>query len=110
MMADFFVQQGDRGHHTLFPGVEAYTMAGERLMLSWVDFEPHAVVPAHSHPHEQIGVLLDGELVFQIADQQRTLGPGDMWRIPGGVVHGVEAGSQGARALDVFHPVRQEYL
>lgn len=109
-MADYFVRPGERGHLTLFPGVEAHTMAGQQVMLSWVDFEPRAEVPAHSHPHEQIGVLLEGELEFQVGDEQRTLQPGDMWRIPGGVVHRVVAGPAGARALDVFHPVRQEYL
>jgi len=32
-----------------------------------------------------------------------------MWRIPGGVVHQATAGSTPVRALDVFHPIRDDY-
>lgn len=109
-MSKYFIQRAACTHRSLFPGVEAYTMAGDKIMLSLVELEPHAVVETHSHPHEQVGMLLDGELTFTIGDEHQLLQPGDMWRIPGGVVHRVVAGSGKARALDVFHPVREDYL
>ena len=56
-----------------------------------------------------MGLLLEGELTFTIGGQTKTLRPGEMWRIPGGVVHGCVAGDQPAKALDVFQPVRDEY-
>ena len=79
-------------------------------MLSWVEFDPGAVVEPHSHPHEQVGLLIEGELTFTIGDQQETVQPGDMWRIPGGVMHSAVAGETPVKALDIFHPVRQDYL
>jgi hypothetical protein len=33
-----------------------------------------------------------------------------MWRIPGGVVHRVRTLGQPSLAIDVFHPIREEYL
>jgi quercetin dioxygenase-like cupin family protein len=54
-------------------------------------------------------MLLEGELTFTIGDQTRTLHPGEMWRIPGGVVHSAVAGDQPVKALDVFHPIREDY-
>ena len=108
-MSRYFVRRDECSRHALFPGVDAFTMAGDKLMLSWVELEPHAIVELHSHPHEQLGLLLEGELTFTIGDEERQLGPGDMWRIPGGVVHRVVAGDKPARALDVFHPVRDDY-
>ncbi len=108
-MSSYFVDQATCARHTIFPGVEIYTTSTERLMLSLVELQPHAVVEEHSHPHDQMGLLLEGELDFTIGGQRQTLRPGQMWRIPGGVKHTCVAGAAGAKALDVFHPVRQEY-
>lgn len=106
----YFVQKSDCAQHTIFPGVTVYTAAGQNAMLSLVEFEPHAVVQPHSHPHEQLGVLIEGELTFTIGDEVRTLRPGEMWRIPGGVVHSAVAGATKVVALDVFQPIREDYL
>ena len=72
--------------------------------------EPESVVLDHAHPHEQMGILLEGRLEFTVGGVTRLLGPGDIWRIPGGVVHRVRALDQPAVALDVFHPIREDYL
>lgn len=109
-MPEYFTRLDQCTAHTIFPGVEVRAMAGQQAMLSYVSFEPRAVVEEHHHPHEQLGILLEGELTFTIGEETRVLRPGDMWRIPGGVAHRVVAGDQPARALDIFHPVRHEYL
>jgi unsaturated pyranuronate lyase len=109
-MADYFVTRADCSQHEIFPGVHIFTTAGKQLMLSLVELTPRAVVQPHSHPHEQMGLLLEGELTFTIGGVTRTLRPGEMWRIPGGVVHGCVAGDKPAKALDVFYPVREDYL
>lgn len=108
-MSKYIVRRGDCARHGIFPGVTIHTAAGADMMLSLVEFEPGAEVPAHSHPHEQVGLLLEGELAFVIGGERHHLRPGDMWRIPGGIVHGVVAGGQTVKALDVFHPVREDY-
>ena len=105
----YFLSRSDYSQHTIFPGVEIHTAAGEKMMLSLVEFAPRAVVQPHSHPHEQMGMLLEGELTFTIDGQTRTLQPGEMWRIPGGVVHSAVAGDAPVKALDVFHPIREDY-
>lgn len=93
----------------LFPGVTIRVVWGEQLMLSVVDLAPHAVVPPHSHPHEQMGLLLEGEFDFTIGDETKRLRAGDAWFVPPNVIHSVRATEKGAKALDVFHPVREEY-
>ena len=107
---DYFVDPDQCSNFEIFPGVNILTMAGAHVMLSVVDMEPNAVVELHHHHHEQIGVLLEGELTFTIGGQQRTLRPGQMWRIPGDVEHTAVAGPHGAKAVDVFNPVREDYL
>ena len=108
-MTDYIVRSGGCSFHNIFPGVDIATAAGQSLMLSLVTFEPHARVEPHSHPHEQMGLLIEGELHFTIGGEEHLVRPGDMWRIPGGVEHSCHAGAQRVKALDVFHPVRDDY-
>jgi quercetin dioxygenase-like cupin family protein len=106
----YFLPAGSGSRHVIFPGVEILTTSGKNLMLSVVRFEPGSVVAEHSHPHEQMGMLLEGRLEFTIGSVTRVLGPGEVWRIPGGVLHSVRAFESPALALDVFHPIREDYL
>ena len=78
-------------------------------MMSVVDIAPHAVVEEHQHPHEQVGMLLEGRAIFFIGGEQKTLEPGDLYRIPGNVRHKVIALDQPVRAIDIFCPVREDY-
>ncbi len=105
----YFVPAGSGSRHGIFPGVEIRTTAGRQMMLSVVTFEAGSVVPEHAHPHEQMGLMISGRLEFTIGGLNRVLGPGDIWRIPGGVPHRVVALDGPAVALDVFHPIRDDY-
>ena len=105
----YFVTKPECSRHQIFPGVFINTVVGEKTMLSVVELEPRSQVLPHQHPHEQMGMLIRGELTFTIGDETRTIKPGEMWRIPGGVVHGCVAGAEPAVALDVFNPIREDY-
>ena len=80
------------------------------MLMSLVEFQPGAIVEAHSHPREQMGMVLEGRARFIVDEVERVLGPGDMYVIPGGVVHQVIALDCLVKARDFFHPVREEYL
>lgn len=108
-MFRYIVDKKDCVHHRIFPGVDIYTTYANEMMLSLVEFEPHSVVEPHSHPQEQMGLMLEGEADFTIGGETHHVVAGQMWRIPGGVVHKVVAGDKPARALDVFHPIRDDY-
>jgi quercetin dioxygenase-like cupin family protein len=109
-MSQFFPTPNEMSRHLIFPGVSIQTCALEKMMLSIVDLQPHSVVEEHSHPHEQVGMLLQGRLVFTIGNEVRTLQPGDTWRIPGGVKHKVVTLDEPAKAIDIFSPIREDYL
>ena len=79
------------------------------MLVAIVDLDANAIIPSHSHPHEQVGVVLQGELEFTIAGEVQMLRPGDPYIIPGGVPHNVKVGPQPAQVMDVFSPVREEY-
>lgn len=109
-MSLYFPNPDECSRHTIFPGVHLRACALDKMMMSLVDLEPGAVVEEHSHPHEQVGILLEGRVLFTIGDEQKTLQPGDVWRIPGGVRHRVVALDRPAKALDIFCPIREDYL
>ena len=108
-MSLYFPSAEECARHTIFPGVHIKTCAAEKMMLSLVDLEPHAVVEEHAHPHEQVGIVLAGRATFVIGGEQKTLQPGDLYRIPGNTPHKVSVLDQPTRALDIFCPVREEY-
>ena len=93
----------------LAPGLTARIFVGNQAMLSVVTIEPNAEGQVHSHPQEQWGVLLEGDAVRIQDGEEIAVKAGDFWRTPGGVPHGLRAGPQGARVLDIFSPPRDEY-
>jgi quercetin dioxygenase-like cupin family protein len=93
----------------MFPGVSRKTMtAGEKMMLVEVRLDKDAVVPMHTHPHEQTGYLVSGRLRFELGRESRELGSGDCWMIPGDLPHEVTA-LEDSVVIDIFSPPREEY-
>lgn len=78
-------------------------------MVNWVRLEPNGTVPDHSHPHEQIGLVLEGEIDMTIGGETRRIGPGVAYIIPGGVRHAGTGGPEGCLVLDIFSPPRADY-
>ena len=105
----YFFDTKNRTSKEIVPGVRIKTTWEDQMLLSMVDLDAGAIVPNHSHPHEQAGVVLTGVIVLTIADEEQTLQPGDSYIIPGGIEHSAIGGPDGARVLDVFSPVREEY-
>jgi quercetin dioxygenase-like cupin family protein len=93
----------------MLPGVVRRTLTeGERMMLVEVTLAQGAVVPPHTHPHEQIGYLASGRLLFEVGDERRELSAGDSWEVPSNVPHQVTA-LESSVAIDIFSPPREEY-
>jgi quercetin dioxygenase-like cupin family protein len=105
----YFYDPAERTPKEIFPGVVSRTFWGEKMLLSLLELEPGCVVPLHSHPHEQVGILLEGEFEFTIGGETRHVKAGDIFVIPGGVEHTLTVGDKPVRALDIFSPVREDY-
>ncbi len=96
-------------HRTLLPGAEAAAFAGQGLMVNHVVLDHGTAVPAHRHPEEQITLVLEGRIAFQLEDEVCELGPGDAIAVPPGASHAVRALLPSV-VLDVFTPVRADLL
>jgi len=93
----------------IWEGVTGRVVEGERVTLAVIELDPDSHVPEHSHENEQLGVLVSGLLEFRIGGETRRLGPGGTWSIPANVPHEVQAGPEGAVAVEVFAPARADW-
>lgn len=94
---------------TAAPGVTMQSFSGGLLMANWVTIEPNTPIPRHQHPHEQIGVMLEGAMELTIGDETRLLRPGDAYSVPPHLPHGGRTHEEGCVVLDLFTPVREDY-
>lgn len=105
-----FKKAADRVSTEISPGLHrAVADYGEKLMLAEFHLDAGTVLPAHSHPHEQITYVISGTLRFTLGDDTMELGPGDTCLSPSGVPHKVTA-LTAAHVLDVFSPPRADFL
>jgi quercetin dioxygenase-like cupin family protein len=105
----YFFEPSEQPSRELVPGIVARLFWGERMMLAVVEIDPGALLPEHNHPHEQAGMILEGELELTIGGESRLLTAGHAYIIPGGTLHSARAGDAPCRVLDIFSPVREEY-
>ena len=84
-----------------------------KLMMVIFDFtdgpqsEPD---PPHSHPHEQVSYVAEGEIYFFLEDECERLGQGDMFLVPPDKPHTIQLLTEHVRLVDCFHPIREDFL
>ena len=94
----------------LLNGVELTTLVhGDKTLMGRFKIDKGAVIPAHSHPHEQTGIMISGRLRFNAGGKELGVEAGDSWCLPGGVEHSVNA-LEDSVVIEVFSPVREDYL
>lgn len=105
----YFCDLENRETKEVVPGVHLCTFWGKEMLLSVTELEANTDMPLHSHPHEQAGTVISGELELTIEGETRLIKPGDAFIVPGGVEHGARTGDIPAKVMDVFSPVREDY-
>ena len=92
------------------PGVTRQVLADHpALMVVAFRFAAGSVGALHSHPHVQATYVASGRFLFQRADTEFEVGPGDSFVLPGGVVHGCTCLEDGV-LIDSFAPRRDDFL
>ena len=93
-------------------GVTSKLLAdGSNMTVLWSRWEPGASAPEHTHPHEQIGLCLEGEIIFTIDGVEYTVMAGEFYHIPGKVPHAERNDSaEPAILTDFFSPRREDLL
>ena len=84
-------------------------IVGTKEMLVRWEFRKGAVAARHSHPHEQIVVMIEGRLRLTVGDVDKVMAPGDIVVIPPDVPHEAQA-LEDTVVLDIFSPPREDFL
>jgi quercetin dioxygenase-like cupin family protein len=92
------------------PGLGFRPVLGHNAMLNFVSFEPNTEAPKHVHEEEQIVIVLEGELTFDVDGDVRVMRKGDVAVIPSWVPHGGWSTDGTCLEVDVFAPPRQSLL
>jgi len=105
-----FEKHSNDGYRLVLDGIEQKTLVyGEKTLMTEFLLKKGSTLPRHTHPHEQTGYLVKGQIRLFIGTDACDVQPGDSWCIPGGVEHGAEI-IKDAVAIEVFSPVREDYL
>lgn len=106
---EMFVRWADAEPVEMLPGLIRRTLGcSERLMIAEFRAKSGVEVPSHSHPHDQVGYVISGEMEMTVGQQTEFLGPGDSYAIPGDVAHGARFVTE-CVIVDCFGPPREDY-
>ena len=103
-----FQNLNDLQEREIVPGYRARFVHAEKMTLAYWEVEAGAELPEHSHPHEQIANVLEGEFELTVDGKSQVLVPGQVAVIPGDVPHSGRAVTN-CRLLDAFQPAREDY-
>ncbi len=92
------------------PGAAMWAVALDRAMLTYYEIEPHSRFEAHQHEAEQITLVLEGELFFEVEGRETRVGPGEVIALPSNVAHAVWTDDRPTRAVDAWAPPRADLL
>lgn len=103
-----FLNLQDLEEKQLAPGFKGCFVHSEHMTCAYWNIEANAVLPEHSHPHEQVANVISGEFELTVSGETRVLGPNSVAIIPPGAPHSGR-GITECRIIDVFYPTREDY-
>ncbi len=91
-------------------GIKRKVMAYDNeMMIVKVAFEAGGVGAMHQHIHTQASYIESGVFEITIGQEVKLLKAGDVYFVPSAVEHGAVCHSAGM-LIDVFHPLREDFL
>ncbi|MBQ9436749.1 MAG: cupin domain-containing protein [Lachnospiraceae bacterium] len=106
-----FAINQDKEYTDLGGGVRRKILCySDNIMNVELLFEKGAKGEMHSHPHEQIGYVIEGSLVFhEEGKEDVTLHAGDSYITAPNVPHGIDCLTE-VKLLDIFTPMREDFV
>ena len=93
----------------MLPGLTRKTLAqSQTMMICEFKFDAQVTIPIHSHPHDQVGYLVEGHVEMTIDGEKFDLVKGDSYSAPSNVPHGVLT-LEPSIIVDTFSPPREDY-
>ena len=94
---------------TVIPGFHGkFAHSANMTFVLW-KIDKGAVLPEHSHMHEQVVHVFEGELQVTVAGETTVLSGGSIGIIPSNALHSGKALTD-CRVMDAFYPLREDYM
>jgi len=84
-------------------------VTGEKITVAQLGLAKDCLVPLHHHESEQISMVLQGAIKFELEGREVTVRAGEVLVIPSNLPHSALA-LEDSRAVDIFSPIRQDWL
>jgi len=84
-------------------------VTGEKVMVARLGLAKDCLIPLHHHESEQISVVLEGALKFDLEGREVLVRAGEVLVIPSNVPHSALA-IEDSIGIDVFSPIRYDWL
>ncbi len=106
-----FVKNADKEYKNIGGGTQRKVLAySDNIMNVELLFDKGAKGEMHSHPHEQIGYIISGSLIYhEEGKEDITLNAGDSYIVAPNVSHGIDCLTE-VKLLDIFTPKRDDFL
>ena len=82
---------------------------GEKVMVAQLWLFKDCLVPLHHHESEQISLVFEGALKFELEGREVIVRGGEALVIPSNVPHSALA-LEDTRGIDVFSPIRHDWI
>ena len=103
-----FVQLTDITQKEVMDGFRARFIHTENITVAYWEIQAGAEIPMHTHVHEMMVNVLEGQLELTLDNEVKILEYGTIAVIPSYVPHKAK-GITNCRVLDIFYPVREDY-
>jgi len=93
----------------LVPGSLSHLIGGENVMISFLTMKAGSAFELHSHPQEQIMIVIEGYCDEIVEDKIYRVQKGDVIYLPANIEHGAFIREVDCKAIDIFSPPREDY-
>jgi quercetin dioxygenase-like cupin family protein len=92
------------------PGIKRQMVVGQNVMMCRFTFDPFVITAEHTHPHEQMTLVIKGKVKFTISGEVRIVSGGDVLHFPPHNRHGATMLEEEVILIDIFSPIREDFL
>jgi len=103
-----FIDLNNIEEKEIISGYNVRFVHSENMTFAFWKVKEGASLPEHSHFHEQVACVVEGEFELNIEGNKQVCKPGSVAIIPPNAKHSGKAITD-CRLIDTFYPVREDY-
>lgn len=90
------------------PGFFSKLIHTDTNTINFIEVKAGCALPIHTHVHQQLSFVLEGEFELTVNGDPQILNPGLFAVIPSNAPHGGRAITD-CKLIDIFSPLREDY-